>query len=244
MQSSEWSPVEQDLLRTIALRIRLITAAQIARGWFGDQADGERAPVQALQRLEAAGLIARRSTEAHPLLDLRQPLFAWKVGTPGPSGEQLRTISERTRSRWSEPHLPVDLFLATKRATALFGAFVDARDFRHCEATHDLHLSQAYITYRRRFPRLAKLWHGEAAFPKMGFEISHMKDPDAFLIDRMDTATRVVEFAGSYEVDHLKAFHEHCAGGAARRLATHGWMKSKSRLSSLYAPAGTSYELW
>lgn len=244
MQSGEWSPAEQDVLRTIALRVRLVTAAQIDRGGFTETTPTEGSRANALSRLEAAGLIERRRTEAHPLLDLRQPLLAWKVGTPGPSDSQLRVIAERSRARWDQPHQPVDVYRATKRATALLGAFVDARDSRPHEATHDLHLTEVYLVYRRRFPRLATQWHGEAEFPKLGFEIAHLKDPDALLIDRTGVATRIVEFAGSYEADHLRAFHEHCAGGAARRLATQGWAKAGSPWARLYAPAGTSYELW
>ncbi|MDZ4684003.1 MAG: hypothetical protein SH850_02870 [Planctomycetaceae bacterium] len=244
MQSSEWSPAEQDLLRTIALRVRLVTATQIVRGWFADATNRERSPEDVIARLVTAGLMEHRRTEAHPLLDLRQPLFAWKAGTPEPSDNQLRAIAERSRARWDQPHQSVEVSLATKRATALFGAFVDARGSRPHEATHDLHLTEVYLVYRRRFPRLATQWHGEAEFPKMGFEIAHMKDPDAFLIDRTGAATRIIEFAGSYEADHLKAFHIHCAGGAARRLATSGWTKTGSPWARLYSPVGTSYELW
>ena len=71
-----------------------------------------------------------------------------------------------------------------------------------------------------------------------------MKDPDAFLINKSGVADRVIEFAGSYDVDHLRAFHQHCSGAAAQRLATCGWEKSKSGLGKIYDPAGTNYELW
>jgi hypothetical protein len=71
-----------------------------------------------------------------------------------------------------------------------------------------------------------------------------MKDPDAFLVSPNGTASRILEFAGSYDAEHLAAFHEHCAGGGASRLADSGWGDDDNPFSQLYHPAGTGYELW
>lgn len=244
MQPWDWSPIEQDILRAIALRVRLLAPTQVARGWFRAEEAPEQSARTVIERLEGAALIARRVAEAHPIVELSRPLFSWKVGNPPPTDRELMKIAKLARERWHQDHVPIEILYATNRAVSLFGSFVDARHLRNCEATHDLHLTEVYLRYRDRFPRLAADWQGEAAFPKMGFEISRMKDPDAFLLDRRGTATRIIEFAGSYEMDHLQAFHEHCSGGAAEKLAHHGWADSPSPLSRLYLPAGTSYELW
>ena len=54
----------------------------------------------------------------------------------------------------------------------------------------------------------------------------------------------ILEFSGNYEIDHLFAFHEHCAGKAAVRFAKHPTFDSKSEIARLYQFGGTSYELW
>ena len=70
------------------------------------------------------------------------------------------------------------------------------------------------------------------------------EDPDAFLVDPVGQAVRIVEFAGSYSAEHLQKFHEHCAGSAARRLARFLGPHCHSHLGQLYSPTGTAYELW
>ena len=244
MHSWDWQPAERDILRTIALRVRLLSANQVARGWFGSDADPGRAADQVLQRLEHAGLIARRVAEIHPTLEMRQPLFVWDVGKIAPSEDDFDHIATVARARWNQGHIPMDVFFATKETASLFGAFHDARHSRHCEATHDFHFSEVYLQYRQREPKLAARWLGEAAFPKLGFEIHRMKDPDAFIVSDLGVAERIVEFAGSYDADHLRAFHDHCSGGAADRLADKGWYPSDCSLARLYEPTGTSYEIW
>ncbi|MBI3861099.1 MAG: hypothetical protein HY290_04305 [Planctomycetia bacterium] len=221
-----------------------MTSAQIAQGWFHSAENPTRCAEQAIARLERAELITRRTLEAHPIQDLTRPLFAWKPGMPDPSERRLAGLAKSTRGRWSQNHLPAEVLFATRRASALFGAFTDARNPQHFEATHDLHLTEVYLRYRRKHPQLAACWLGEAAFPKLGFVIPRMKDPDVFLIDRQGRAKRIIEFAGSYDAEHLRAFHEHCAGGAAARLADNGWNESDNPFARLYQPAGTSYELW
>jgi hypothetical protein len=199
----------------------MLTVEQAAQGWFAQSSNSANASRRALGRLERAGLVERRTLEAHPFLPMQRPLFAWKVGDPPPRSDQWDAIASRSQERWTAPHVAVEVWLATKRAAHAFGAFVDARRARHSEATHDLHLSQVFLRYRLRKPRLAEQWLGEGAFPKLGFDIRGMKDPDAFLLDGSGAAYRIVEFGGSYDADHLQAFHAHCSGQAAEKLARH-----------------------
>jgi hypothetical protein len=99
-----------------------------------------------------------------------------------------------------------------------------------------------FLRYRLLRPRLATGWRGEATLPKLGFAIRGMKDPDAFLVDSQSRCRRVIEVVGTYEVHHLCAFHAHCAGDAAARLARHRGLSTA--FSNLYPQEGIGYELW
>jgi hypothetical protein len=204
----------------------------------------------ALTRLADAGLIESLTLEAYPLLPLLRPLFAWNVGDPCPPPTHWDQIAAQSQNRWNKPHVPVEVWRATKRASHIWGAFHDARRVRHSEASHDLHLAEVFVRYRRERPAAADDWFGEAAFPKLGFDLKRMKDPDAFLMSDSGTAHRVVEFAGSYQAEHLWEFHAHCSGQAAEKIARwFGKISTSSRggtrrLARLYATGGTGYELW
>lgn len=252
MTVAHWSPAELSLARALALQVRLLTLHQVATGWCADVADPQAAAQSALERLAHAGLAEPVTLEVHPMLPLQQPLFVWRVGDPCPNLLDFVAISLKSQMRWRNPHVPTVVWRATKQASHVWGAFHDARDIRHSEASHDLHFAEVFVRYRCQHPHAAADWLGEAAFPKLGFDIKGMKDPDAFLVDGTGTAYRVIEFAGSYEAEHLWQFHAHCSGQAAQKLAR--WFRtppvkeqphhSTSRLARLYAPGGTAYELW
>jgi hypothetical protein len=232
------------ILRAMALQVRMMTPEQIGRGWFSKAAAPQDSAAEVIDCLECAGLIERRVFEARPLIRLTRPLFSWNPGDPSPTLEDFDDLSATSRNRWKEPHEPVEIVTATKTAARLFGAFSDARFAKHSEATHDLHLSEVYLKARNRSVPPAVQWLGEAAFPKLGFEIKGMKDPDAFLLEPSGRIHRVVEFSGVYKSEHLQKFHAHCAGAAAKRLAHHFRSRPSAALAHLYAPGGTSYELW
>ena len=242
MQPWKWSAIERDVLRTIALCVRALTVRQVSKGWFEGKAD--EAAQKVLSRLENAELVKRTIVEAHPVIKLERPLLTWTRGSRTPSHHQFESLATAIRDRWNQSHRAIEVFTATKRAAAAFGCFVDASGLKHCEATHDLHVAEIFLRYRQHSPDAAAGWLGEAAFPKLGFTIRGMKDPDAFIVSQNGTATTIVEFSGNYEIDHLFAFHEHCAGKAAVRFAKHPTFDSKSEIARLYQFGGTSYELW
>jgi hypothetical protein len=244
MHNSSWSQEELSVIRALALQVRLVTAEQLAKGWFAGFVDAAARAETLIGRLRKASFIDRIVSEAHPLLEQVRPLFSWKVGTAHPEDREILAVAEQSRARWRLPHVPVEVFRAGKRACRAFGAFVDARRIKHCEVTHDLHLTEVFIDYRRRRPRLAAQWLGEGAFPKLGLSILGMKDPDAYLLDSCGVGLRVIEYGGSYEAEHLRAFHRHCAGGAARRLSKVAGMHEASTFQRLYPGKGIDYELW
>lgn len=243
MQAWKWQPVERAILRALALQVRLMTLDQIARIWFADAPAPNDSAREAVRRLEGAALLRRHVFEAHPLLPLDEPILTWTPQDRFPTEPELQEISRAVTGRWKLPEQPVEAFLATRETCHLFGVFHGASSTKPCEATHDLHVAEVFVRYSRRHAALAADWLGEAAFPKLGFEIRRMKDPDAFIVDADGSIQRVVEFAGKYNVEHLEALHKHCAGQAHDRIAR-SVQNSRGQLSRLYSPSGTEYEIW
>lgn len=244
MVANSWTAAEFAVMRALSVQVQGTTLDQIARMVFSHEQSPLQRVEQALDRLTAAGLIESRAVETHPLEQLAKPLFVWKPGDPHPNDQKLKKLSHRACSRWTLPPVVQTIYVATQYAARSFGAFVDSWRVKPCEATHNIHLAEVFVYYSVRRPRMAAMWLGEGAFPKLGFDIKGMKDPDAYLINPTGTAERVIEFAGSYSADHLANFHSHCAGSAARKLSHFCRAHRSCHLARLYAPQGTSYELW
>ncbi len=232
------------IARSLALQVSILSREQIVRGWFAQTVEGDQAAAVSLHRLQDAQLICRRIVEAHPIVPLNQPLLAWSPGNPEPTQTTLVQTAFISNCRWLKDESPVEVFCSSPLAARLFGSFGNAGRIKPCEATHDLHLSEVFIRYLTKTPTLARKWIGERALPKIGFLFKGMKDPDAFLIDQNRKASRIVEFSGRYSIDHLRAFHQHCSGVAAQRLARCGLTGGSGFLASLYAEEGTRYEIW
>ena len=243
MQAWKWQPVERAILRAVALQVRLMTLDQIARIWFSNAPAPNESARDAVRRLEDAALLRRQIVEAHPLLPLEEPLLTWTPQDRFPSPEEFQDVSRIAIGRWELAERSVEVFLATRETCHLFGDFRSTSSTKPCEATHDLHVAEVFLCYSRRHAASSANWLGEAAFPKLGFEIRRMKDPDAFIVDADGSIQRVVEFAGKYNVEHLEALHHHCAGQGHDRIAR-SVQKAGGQLSRLYSPSGTDYEIW
>lgn len=242
--SSEWTTEERSIVRALALQVSIMTLDQIARGWFRGKDDAQRQAADSLDKLATAGLIELRRVEAPPIVKLSNPLHSWSPGSPAPSHNRLASIAERASQRRNVDAVPTQTYVATAAAACLFGAFRHAGPPKECELHHDLQLAEVFVRYLRSRRRQARQWLGEAAFPKLGFDIKGMKDPDAFIVLDDGRTRHIVEYVGNYSVDHLAAFHTHCSGQAAQRLAAFTIAAPHSMLSRLYNPQGTGYQLW
>jgi len=241
--SSEWTTEEHEITRALTIQVSTMTLDQIARGWFrGDNA--RRQTADSLDKLVSAGLIELRRVEVPPIVKLSNQLYSWAPGSPAPSHDRLASIAERASQRRSADAVLTETYVATPTAARLFGAFMHAGPPKECELQHDLQLGEVFVRYLRSRPRQARQWLGEAAFPKLGFEIKGMKDPDAFIVLDDGETRHIVEYVGNYPVEHLVAFHAHCSGQAAQRLAAFTTAAPHSLLSRLYNPRGTGYQLW
>ena len=193
---------ERDVLKSLTCRVRILTLGQIASCWW-PAIRRLRGVRQQLRRLETAGLVEVYCINAHPLLCVDGPLFAWR---PGRSDPEVDRVVDVTRQRWTGGAVPTVVCVASPLAANLFGS--TARGLPAMEhRDHDLRLADVYLHYRRQYPRLARLWIGEHTLSKAGYRV---KDPDAFLIDRQGRIVRVIESAGRYGPQQVASFHEHC----------------------------------
>lgn len=191
-----------DLIDVLTLRVQLLTLRQITELWWpnGENQRGARRRVESLAR---ADLIEIHRVNAHPLLPVTSPLFAWKPGDGEPDCEQL---AQKCHNRWIRPAIPMTVCVAGRRVANVMGS--TARGVPKCEhRNHDLRLASVYVAYRLQRPQLAALWIGEHGLPKAGYR---MKDPDAFLRRSDGTLLRVIESSGRYSVAQVQSFHDHC----------------------------------
>lgn len=191
-----------DLLDALTLRVRLLTIAQVAHIFWPARSKQHRTRHR-LSQLESFGFVEIHCFNAHPLLPVQKPLFAWQPGEDEPDCER---IALQCRERWQEPAIPQTVCVAGALAANLFGSTsrgVPPREHRD----HDLRLACVYAAYRQQHPRLSALWRGEHGLPKAGYRI---KDPDAFLCAEGGRRLRVIESAGRYSAAQVQSFHDHC----------------------------------
>ena len=128
-----------DLLDTLTLRVRLLTLRQVTELWW-PSGDNQRCARRRLDWLSAAKLVEIHRVNAHPLLPVTSPLFAWQPGETEPDCEQL---AESCRERWNKPAVPMTVCVAAPLAANLLGSTargVPNRDHRN----HDLRLASVY----------------------------------------------------------------------------------------------------
>ena len=194
--------VELDLVKSLTRCVRILEFSQLSAGWW-PAVRRPRGIAQQLTRLQSQGLLETFCINAHPLLSVDRPLYAWQPGIDEPDFD---TISDAARERWCRPAVPTMVCVAKPLAANLFGSGgygLPPQEHRD----HDLRLAAVYLHYRQKHARLAKMWIGEHALPKAGYRV---KDPDAFLIDKAGQKLRVVESAGRYSAQAVESFHEHC----------------------------------
>jgi hypothetical protein len=204
MGGATWTPRDLDIVETLAAKVRLLTPAQVARGWWPPGGHGEGHARRRLRLLARAGLLCSYRVNVHPVQQPDAPAIRWKPGEPGPDVE---AVSSKLQARWTEPARPTTVYTASPGAASLFGCSGgDLPELTHRD--HDLLLGEIFIAYLRNEPAAARRWVGESARPKAGYR---MKDPDAFLLDEAGSTLRVIESGGKYGPDRVEAFHEHCA---------------------------------
>lgn len=191
------------IVEALTRQIRIVSLKQAKDCWWPDFSNTKRARRKLMHMVER-GWIERHLINAHPLLPVTQPLFAWRLGMEGPDPE---AVSQRCHERWNRPAISTEVFVASPLAASLLGSTARGLPRRE-QWDHDLLLTSVYVHYHRRRPKLASTWIGEHSLPKAGYRI---KDPDAFLMNSQRRVLCVIESAGRYSPDQVESFHEHCA---------------------------------
>lgn len=242
LSNLQWTALELDVLRALSIQVKYLTIQQVATGWCTASDDPRASATRILDALAAADLIEEELLEVYDAPLPIRPIFQWQPGEPSPTIDSLRHVAELLASRWSDRLRPVTVYRASQSASNCFGAR-NTDTGRSCEWSHDLFISTVLLHYRKLSPEFGRNWIGEAALPKLGFSVRGMKDPDAFLI-QYGRIERIIEIGGRYTEEHLQALHEHCAGGAARKLTEHARAGGGQQTLRLYENRHIPYEIW
>lgn len=196
---------DDDILRTLALRLRLLSLDQVAAGWWEP---GERGLVNARRRLAmlvAVGLLRKLRVQVRPLPALDGPALVWRPSDPEPD---FGAVAWCLQSRWQEPPRSTTVYIATRRGANQYGGRQRGELRREFQATHDLGVSAIYLRLRAISGREANDWIGEDVLaPHRRGE----KLPDAVLAEEPEAPPRMVlEFGGAYDAGRVRRFHESC----------------------------------
>lgn len=196
---------DDDILRTLALKLRLLSLEQVAALWWEST---ERGLVNARRRLAAlmdAGMLRRLRLQTRPLPTLDAPTLAWHPGDPEPNCD---AVSWCLQSRWTEPARATTVYIATKHGANQFGGRQRGELRREFQATHDLGVSAVYLRLRAISESAVEDWIGEDVLaPHRRGE----KLPDAVLAAGPGDRPRMaVEFGGAYSAERVRRFHDYC----------------------------------
>ncbi|MFO0887923.1 MAG: hypothetical protein U0790_02130 [Isosphaeraceae bacterium] len=195
---------DREILRDLTTKIRLLTFSQLAGNFWPQGESGRVNARRRLGELVSRELLEKVQVVSHPLLELAAPIVAWRPGMPAPDAGE---ISHRLISRWQAEPREMTVYLAGRKAIALFGASALGEIKNRYQVTHDLHVSEVYLYFRRTAPELARAWVGEEILAPSRKD---QKLPDAILHDAEGRPRLVVEFGGKYPARRVAAFHGDC----------------------------------
>ncbi len=203
---------DDEIIRALALYVRLFNQTQIRNHWFeGDAANARRR----LKQLQTRGYINRVVVRARSMPSFDSPLIQWRPGQPEP---EFGKAAYQCKRRWEmRPVLTCSAYIATTKAANRFGGRNRGEIKKDLQVTHDLGVAQVWLHFDLFAPEWADAWRGEDA---MAATRRGQKLPDAFIVDSSATVICVVEFGGSYDEQRIRAFHEDCV---ARNLPYQLW---------------------
>jgi len=198
------TPRDKEILTTLCSKVRFLSLEQIAGAWWQGTSDSKGQAWKRLKRLSEIRWLTISRVLARPILTLEKPVLEWHPDEPRPI---FSAVSKKLKTRWKESAREVVVFLASRQAKAIFGGQVLGVVKNLCQTTHDLHVAEVYLRYRREMPEVADQWVGEDA---IALERKGGKVPDALLRDADGSTLRAVEFGGAYAAERVEAFHLHC----------------------------------
>ena len=195
------SLAKTNLLELLATRVRVLCPNQVARLRFSHTKQPELMATQWLLRQREAGLLDLRTTMAHPIIDVRTPLLTYIPGDPEPG---FTDLARRIRKRWTGPLIRTPIATATTLTKRRFGGVLGTRRIREREVTHDLHVSEIYLSLLKATPHIAKHWEPDDLIAQRRDERFLGFVPDAMIVLPEPT---LIEFTGSYSARKLRAIH-------------------------------------
>lgn len=209
------TPRDDEILRTLALSVRIFSLAQVAQGWWMPTPAGEANARRRLAALFETGLLNSAHVHARPLPELSHPVLAW---SPGHAEPDFDAVSWGLQSRWTKPPRRIAVYFATRRGANQYGGRLRGQIKHELQATHDLGVAQVYLELRAKNPEAALRWTGEDTLRSAR---KRQKIPDALLHPATPHAPPlVIEFGGAYDARRVRSFHDDCS---QRRLPYELW---------------------
>jgi hypothetical protein len=192
---------EKEMLAVLAKHVRMMSLWQAARTWWTANRRGLRRARESAQRLAERDWVKSRRVFSRPVSPLSEPLLVWSLNMPIPDFQQLSTRLHR-RARASAAVTTV--VTATGKTRNLFGAGGAPCRPKLTQVTHDLHVAEVFLAYRRMGFDVDRRWVGEDRLSD-GWPIRVR--PDALLLDEEGQFLRAVEYGGDYSIDRLVRLH-------------------------------------
>ena len=162
-----------------------------------------------------ADLLKRITVHARSLPAIDRPVVRWQPTQAAPAVGQ---VSQALQARWQRRAVRAQTaYIATARASQIFGGKTRGELKNPLQATHDLGVAAVWLHFDAHKPELADAWQGEDL---MAHTRRGEKCPDAFIVDEAGEVMCVVEFGGAYDAERVRAFHHDCA---SRGLAYQIW---------------------
>jgi len=192
-----------EILDMLSLRVRVASLDQITRTWWGRSTWARKLARHRLGCLEERDLITRFAATTIFLPPLVGPLVTWEPGGPFPD---FGHIAWFLRQRWSGHCRAATICLATRKGALIYGARRFGRLSHPFQLSHDLGVTEMFLTFRSLFPTEATRWIDEQ---RLSPHRRRQKLPDAVIADRPGATPRLVlEFGGAYGKRRLAAFHD------------------------------------
>jgi len=195
---------DEEILTALCSQVRFFSLEQIAREWWPDRLDQTRLARKRMLRLNRDGWLNSVRLLARPLLELAQPVLKW---SPLNCTPDYPAISRTLRGRWKLPARVTEVFLGSAKARDIFGGAVPDAVRNLCQTTHDLHVAEIFLHYRRLLG-CTKSWVGEDEITASGHEGAV---PDAYLRNDEGGIRQVIEFGGAYSATRVSEFHAYCS---------------------------------
>ena len=198
---------DQEILRTLALKVRMLSLDQLVQTWWKATATGKANARRRLAALVANKLVRLAHVQARPLPELSAPVSAWK---PGQSEPHFGAIAWQLQSRWRWPPRRTSVYVATQKTANQYGGRLRGTIRHDLQVTHDLGVAQVYLQLLSTNPKAAKQWVGEDVL-----RLTHRREklPDAVIASPSvgSDIRLVIEFGGAYNARRVQRFHNHCA---------------------------------